>query len=270
MNTEVPPFDNVEVRRAVAAAINRDHIVQLRPMNLTAASQVLPRDVPGYDPTFVGQRYDYPAALEHMRKAGYAYDPVTGKGGWPKIIPYLLTSEFGLAQPVAQLVQQDLAKIGLRIELRMVTFAAFVALVERRGESPMSEWSWRQDFPDPSNFFDPLFGTASVSDEGSQNKSFYSNPQLDELLVQAHRELDNAKRMALYGKANRIVANEAPSSCGYSYHYFVVHQPYVRNFHRHPVWEMEVSRVWLDRASGGLLAGERALGALLGPSQRAP
>ena len=36
---------------------------------------------PGYVPRFVGQRYDYAAALQHMANAGYAYDPATGRGG---------------------------------------------------------------------------------------------------------------------------------------------------------------------------------------------
>ena len=90
MNTEIPPFDSVEVRRAVAAAINRDHYRAYKPESLAPATQVLPPAVPGYDPAFQGQRYDYEAALAHMAKAGYAYDPATGKGGYPGVIPYYL------------------------------------------------------------------------------------------------------------------------------------------------------------------------------------
>jgi ABC-type transport system substrate-binding protein len=42
MNNEIPPFDNVEVRRAVAAAIDRDHIVLLKSSNLVAATKPVP------------------------------------------------------------------------------------------------------------------------------------------------------------------------------------------------------------------------------------
>ncbi len=90
MNTRLPPFDNVEIRRAVAAAIDREHYRMLKPAHITPVTQVIPPDVPGYDPTFVGQRYDYTAALEHMRRAGFAYDPATGQGGWPQPVEYLL------------------------------------------------------------------------------------------------------------------------------------------------------------------------------------
>src|SRR5258708_20506638 len=83
MNTEMPPFDNVEVRRAVAAAIDREHYRLLKPTNLVVATQVIPPFVPGYDPHFRGQSYDYEAALDHMKRGGYPYDPATRTGAYP-------------------------------------------------------------------------------------------------------------------------------------------------------------------------------------------
>ncbi|MDP8999810.1 MAG: ABC transporter substrate-binding protein [Myxococcota bacterium] len=251
MNTRMDPFDNVEIRRAVAAAIDREHYKAIKPGYMTVLGQLLPPGIPGYDPGVRGQRYDYVAALEHMRKAGYPYDPVTGKGGWTKPIVYPLYDK-GLLVYTAQLLQQDLAKIGLRIELRLVSWPAFLAMQQRPGGAAMSQANWEMDYPDPSSFFDPLFTSASIQSESSFNTAFYSNPRIDDLVGRARREIDPIRRKALYRDANEILCDEAPWAFAYSYHFYDVRQPYVRGFKRHPVWPMDVSRVWLDRAASAL------------------
>jgi ABC-type transport system substrate-binding protein len=248
MNTRMPPFDKVEVRRAVAAAIDREHYRVLKPANMSPLSQVIPSAVPGYDPTFRGQRYDYPAALEHMRKAGYAFDPSTGRGGWPAPVAYLLYDQ-GVVLYTAQVLQQELAKIGIRLELKVVSWPAFLAMRTEPDRAGMSLGSWSMDYPDPSTFFEPLFGSASLAGESTYSSAFYSNPALDDLLLRAHREGDSSLRNRLYREANEIVCLDAPWAFTFGYHWFDVRQPYVRGFTPHPVWGRDVSRVWIDRTS---------------------
>jgi ABC-type transport system substrate-binding protein len=257
MNTELPPFDNVEVRRAVAAAIDREQYKLLRPAIVRPAYQLLPPIVPGYDPTFEGQRYDYQAALEHMAKAGYPYDPATGHGGYPGRIRYLGYRQ-GLTEMTAQILQQQLARIGLHIDMQIVSYPTFLALAYRRHEIQMSAPGWTQDYPDPADFFEPLFSTKAINDEFSFNSSFYSNPRLDALLDEARHEMDRPRRMRLYGEANRIVCDDAPWAFTNSYRYFIVHQPYVRDYHTHPVWSEYLTKVWMDRPSGAVARGRRA------------
>jgi ABC-type transport system substrate-binding protein len=251
MNTRMPPFDNIEVRRAVAAAIDREHDRLLKPAYVTILTQVLPPDVPGFDPAIQGQRYDYAAALEHMRKAGLPYDPRTGTGGWPLPIVYPLYDQ-GFPMYTAQVLQQDLAKIGLRVELKLVSWATWLALQQRPGGAAMSQGNWGMDYPDPSSFFDPLFTTSSIGPESSYNTAFYSNARLDDLVALAHRELDPGRRSALYREANAIVCDEAPWAFAFSYHWFDVRQAYVRGLSLHPVWKVDASRAWLDRAGAAL------------------
>jgi ABC-type transport system substrate-binding protein len=246
MNTEVPPFDNVEIRRAVAAAIDRDHIAMLRASNLAPMTRPVP-EMPGYAAPGIGQVHDLSAALEHMRKAGYPFDPATGAGGWPAAIPYD-TYRPALAEATAQLVQQDLARIGIRIELRVSSFPTWSAVTHRRGKSPMSPQGWQEDFPDPSNFLEGRFASASIGDDDGLNYSFYSNPRVDELLARAKREPDVAARNRLYADVERIVCDEAPWAFEYSYRGYQVHQPYVRGFRAHAIWTSDVLPVWLDRS----------------------
>jgi ABC-type transport system substrate-binding protein len=256
MNTRMVPFDNVEVRRAVAAAIDRDHYRLLSPASVTVLTQLLPPGMPGYDTDVQGQRYDYPAALEHMKKAGLAYDPVTGRGGWPEPIVYPIYDR-GLLVFTAQILQQELAKIGLTIELKLMTWPAFLALQQRPGGAAISQAGWEMDFPDPSSFFEPLFATSSIGPESSYNTSFFSNRHLDDLVARAHRELDPLVRIALYREANGILCDEAPWAFTFSSHRFDLRQPYVRGPLRHPVWRVDPTRSWIDRTAGAL---ERALG----------
>jgi len=259
MNTRMPPFDHIEIRRAVAAAIDREHYRLLKPAYLTVLTQLLPPDVPGYDPDVRGQGYDYPAALEHMRKAGYPYDPVTGKGGWPEPIVYPLYDQ-GLLVFTAQLLQQDLARIGLHLDLRLMSWPAFLALQERPGGAAISQANWEMDFPDPSSFYDPLFTTASIGPEVSYNVSFYSNPRLDELVARARTELDPSRRRALYGEADGILCDEAPWAFAFTYHGYYLRQPYVRDLESRLIGGGDPTRAWIDRESDTL---ERAVGRLL-------
>ncbi len=246
MNVEMPPFDNVEVRRAVAAAIDREQFRMVKTSSLVTLERVLVPELGGDDPNFPKQKYDYAAALEHMKRAGFPYDPKTGEGGWPKPIIYPIYKQ-GLYESSAQVIQQQLAKIGLRLELKVVSYPTYLAMTKRRGTVALSPSGWSQDFPDPSDFFDPIFASNQINDEDSNNGAFYSNPKLDDLLVRARRQLDPAVRKKMYDEADAIVCDEAPWAMEYQYKYYGVHQPYVKGLRWSTVWPNYVRDVWLDK-----------------------
>jgi ABC-type transport system substrate-binding protein len=267
MNVELPPFDNVEIRRAVAAAIDREKFPLVKPGTIRAAYQVLPPTLTGDRTDLPRQKYDLEAALEHMRRAGYPYDPKTGQGGWPAPIPYYIYKQ-GMVEYTGQILQQELAKIGLRIELRMTNYPTLLDLAHRRRRVAFTETGWNMDYPDPSDFFESLFSAKAINDENSNNTSFYKNAALDALLAQAHEELDPERRMRLYAEADRIVCDEAPWAFTHSSQWYDVWQPYVKGFRAHALWAQDVGGVWLDRANEARAArsvGWRdALGSILG------
>jgi ABC-type transport system substrate-binding protein len=257
MNTRVRPFDDVEIRRAVAAAIDRTQYVLMQPMTTTAMDQALPGVVAGVDASFPHQRYDLAAALEHMRKAGYPYDPATGEGGWPEPIEYLAYDP-GLPALTSQILQQDLARIGLRLHIKLVSFAAFLAIQQREGGATMSQGNWTLDYPDPSNVFDTLFASSAIDPSGSLNTAFYSNPALDALLARARVEIDPAARMEMYRQADAIVCDDAPWAFTFGYHAFDLRQPYVRGFVPNAMRPLDATRVWIARPAPGARAPEGA------------
>lgn len=267
MNVEMPPFDNVEIRRAVAAAIDRDALREVRASNLRTANQLVPPGVFGHAPELTGQRFDLAAALEHMKRAGYPYDPVTKTGGWPHVIPYVVYNK-GLYEFTGQVLAQQLEKIGLRLELRVVNYPTFMALRGRRNASPFGPGSWMQDFPDALAFLEPIFHSKSISEEDANNWSFYSNPRFDDLVDRAHRELDDERRKKLYTEAQQILIEDAPWAFTLNFRYYTQRQGYVRDHRTHAVWVHDISRTWLDRAAGSIagraIFSGRGLAALLG------
>ncbi len=265
MNNEIPPFDNVEVRRAVAAAIDREEYRLIRPGTIMPSGKAVPSSVPGYSNTVEGQTFDRARALEHMRRAGYPFDPETGRGGYPHRIEYLAYRP-GYSEYSAQVLQQQLARIGLRIDIRLVSFATHLTLSQRRGKTQMSTQAWSLDYPDAHNFYESLFSSRMISDEHCSNAAFYKNGELDDLLDKARQELDPAVRQAIYDRAQVIVRDDAPWAMTHSNRWYVTRQPYVKDLELHPTWVYSLRRTWFDRAKGALAARAGVFGELLGLS----
>ncbi|MFO0667871.1 MAG: ABC transporter substrate-binding protein [Polyangiaceae bacterium] len=264
MNVEMAPFDNIELRRAVAAAIDRDQYRLVKPGIVVPLTQPIPPGVKGHDDSLRCQKFDLDAALEHMRRAGYPYDPKTGKGGYPKPIPYLGYRQ-SLVEFTSQLLQQQLARIGIRLELRLVSYSAWLAISHRPKEVQMSYQGWNADYSDASDFTEPLFHSNAINAEDSNNSSFYRNPKLDALLDEGRRELVPAKRKTLYDQASELICDEAPWAFTYAVRFFNLRQPYVRGYEPHPFWAFKVGSAWLDR--GSVEHGKRAL---LSPARTLP
>ncbi|MDB4938549.1 MAG: Dipeptide-binding transporter, periplasmic substrate-binding component [Labilithrix sp.] len=253
MNTEMAPFDNVELRRAVATALDREQLTLVRAANLRPAWFPVPPAVEGYDPTLKGQHFDLAEALEHMKRAGYPYDPVTRTGGYPHPIPYLTYSQ-GLDEYMVQVTQQQLARIGIRLDVRIVNYAAFLALRGRRHQVAFGPAFWTQDYPEAGSFLEPLFHSKSINDEDSNNSAFYKNPRVDELIDRARRELDRGRRMKIYGEAQELICDEAPWAFTHHYRFYAQWHPYVHDYKPHPMWTTDPRGTWVDRLAGPVAA----------------
>jgi ABC-type transport system substrate-binding protein len=238
LNCELPPFDNVHVRRAVAFALDRSKLEKLSPGEVVAAGQVLPPMLAPFDPELPTRQYfDLDRAKEEMHLAGYP-------DGLPEPVTVWVRGEGDVR--LAQLFQQELKAIGIEIELKLVTFATYLRETGKPRVAQAAFTGWHQDFPDPSNFMDILFHSRSIHPENSENRSFYRNPNLDDILDQARPETDRDKRLALYAEANAILAEDAPWAFLFYPVDMFAWQPYVKGFRPHPVWLNEYRHVWLD------------------------
>ncbi|MGR9376979.1 ABC transporter substrate-binding protein [Rhizobium leguminosarum] len=205
LNTKLKPFDNVKVRQALNMAINKDRITRILNGRATPANQPLPPLMPGYDKSFTGYVYDVAKAKALLAEAGY-----------PDGFETVLYSTNTDPQPrIAQAIQQDLAAVGVKAEVRALAQANVISAGGTEGEAPMI-WSggmaWIADFPDPSNFYGPILGCAGAV-PGGWNWSWYCNADLDKRAVAADSMSDPAKaaeRTAAWGKIFTDIMADAP------------------------------------------------------------
>jgi ABC-type transport system substrate-binding protein len=250
LNTQMKPFDNVELRRAFAAAIDWKRVVRAQP-DAVAATQMLPPAIAGHDPAFTGQRYDPAKALAHMQSAGYPFDPVTGKGGYPEPVTFVAPTDTAIVETFAPILQQQLAKVGIRMRIKQVSYTAYLAETSKRNRVALGYAGWSMDFPDPSDFFEPTLSSDAIQDEETQNRAFFSSAELDALLKRAHRELDATTRAAMYRRCEEIVRDQVPWAIGFHQRWYELVQPYVHDYAVDAKHTEDMRAVWIDAQTRG-------------------
>lgn len=204
LNVTAPPFDKVEVRKAVNMAINKDRITQIINGRAVPATQPLPPSMPGYTGGYAGYAYDVEGAKALLAEAGLA-------DGFETDL-YVMNTD---PNPrIAQAIQQDLAAIGITANIQSLAQANVIE-AGGAGTAPMI-WSggmaWIADFPDPSNFYGPILGCAGAG-EGGWNWSKFCDASLDAMAVQADSLSDPAsaeERLKLWSDVYMGVMEQAP------------------------------------------------------------
>jgi ABC-type transport system substrate-binding protein len=205
LNTKVKPLDDVKVRQALNMAVNKDRIIRIINGRATPANQPLPPLMPGYDENFTGYPYDPAKAKALLAEAGH-----------PDGFSTVLYSTNTDPQPrIAQAIQQDLAAIGVKAEIKALAQANVIAAGGTEGEAPMI-WSggmaWIADFPDPSNFYGPILGCAGAV-QGGWNWAWYCNEEIHKRAVEADAMSDPAKgeaRTEAWRKIFTDIMKDAP------------------------------------------------------------
>ena len=235
MNVTVPPFDDARVRRALNLAVNRDHIVKLLAGRAVPAHGMLP-----------------PGLAGRAELSPYPHDPagarvLLAEAGYPDgfAVDYVTVPNDD-ANKLAQSLQADLAAVGVRMSIRVLSWPAFLDTVGRKDGAPFSMTSWIMDYPHAASFFDPRFHSRAIGDASSSNDSFYAVPEVDRLLDDARGAPDPAAAVALYQQVDRRLHDDAPWIWGYHAVMTEAMQPYVKGFAPHPVWVRDFRDVWLD------------------------
>jgi peptide/nickel transport system substrate-binding protein len=203
-NVQDPLLADVRVRQAIACAIDRELILRtLRRGHGQPAVSLLPPTHWAWNGEV--PRYDYnPARAEQLLDAA---GHKRGAGG----IRFQLTMKTSIDEEtrlLAAVLQQQLAQVGIRLEIRSFEFATFYADVTRGAFQLYSlRWIGGNEQPD---IFTLAFATSSFPPKGA-NRGRYSNPELDALLADGAQSLDQERRRRDYAQAQQILARDLPS-----------------------------------------------------------
>lgn len=203
MNTEKPPFDNVQVRRAIAHALNKQAYINAVYLgNAELAINPYPPSMWSHNDEVAQYEYNPEKARKLLQKAGYSDGFKVTLWTLPVSRPYNPNG-----RKMGEMMQQDLAKIGVEVELVSYDWGTYLDKV-KRGEHDMVQLGWAGDNGDPDNFLYTLFSCDSV--QRGSNNSRYCQPEFESLIKRARRESDLATREQLYREALRVFSEDVP------------------------------------------------------------
>ena len=100
--------------------------------------------------------------------------------------------------PMATAIQADLAKVGFKVTIQTYEWNTYLGLVNQglAGKGDMAEMAWMTNDPDTLPFL--TLRTDALPESGGFNSGYYSNPEVDRLLLQARQSTDRDARAELY------------------------------------------------------------------------
>jgi dipeptide transport system substrate-binding protein len=203
-NTTKAPTDKVEVRQALAMAINKPAIIEaIFKGTGTVAKNILPPGVWSADKDLKDYDYDPEKAKALLQQAGVKPGTEIALWAMPVQRPYNPN-----ARRMAEMIQSDWAKVGIKANIVSYEWGEYLKRV-RSGEHQAALMGWTTATGDPDNFFGPLYSCTSA--QGGSNSSKWCYQPFEKLITAARAEPDQGKRTAMYLQAQQIMHDQMPA-----------------------------------------------------------
>jgi oligopeptide transport system substrate-binding protein len=235
-NSTKPPFDDVNIRKAFALAIDKDKIVSLVYRDLVqSAGGILPPGIPGYNEDLRGLDFDPEVARDLIAASDYndvsALPPITvttsGYGG-------------GISGYLEAVIQEWRANLGVEVTVRVLEPERYIYFLKEEKDE-LFDMGWIADYPHPQDFLEVLFSTGAENNFGE-----YSNEEIDKLLEKAAVETDSALSLEQYQQIEQMMVDDAaclPLWFGMNY---VLVKPYVKGYELNPMGFVMLNKVWIE------------------------
>jgi peptide/nickel transport system substrate-binding protein len=208
-NCRSPWFSDKRVRKAMTLLFDRESVnTKIFSGYARLVSGPFYINSWAYDKTVKPLPFDPDGARKLLDEAGWKdtdNDGIRDKNGKKFEFELNVISGSAPAAQFSQLLQEECGKAGIRIDIRQLEGSSFFDRVDK-GDFDAAMLGWRLDF-DPDCF--DTFHSSMVAPKGL-NHGWYSNPQVDSLLVLGRREFDQTKRAAIYHQVHRLIAEDQP------------------------------------------------------------
>lgn len=201
-NTTVAPFDNVNVRKALNMAIDKQAILDAVFQGAgKAAKNPIPPTIWSYNDAITDDPHDPVAARKMLDEAGVK-DLNMEIWAMPVQRPYNPD-----ARRMAEVMQADFKEVGVNVEIVSYEWGEYLKRSKDKDRKGAVLLGWTGDNGDPDNFLAVLLGCDAV---GGSNRAQWCHQPFEDLIQQAKTESDPAKRTALYEQAQVVFKEQAP------------------------------------------------------------
>ncbi|SEM59805.1 peptide/nickel transport system substrate-binding protein [Pseudomonas sp. ok272] len=202
INSTHPPLDKPEVRQAINLAFDKDsYLKAVFEGTAQAANGPYPPNTWSYAKDLPGYPRDLGKARTLLAKAGLKDGFKTTI--WTRPSGSLLNPNPSLG---AQLLQADLAEIGIQAEIRVIEWGELIRRA-KAGEHDLLFMGWAGDNGDPDNFLTPQFSCAAV--KSGTNFARYCDQALDKLISAGKTTTEQGVRSKLYEQAQAQIQQQA-------------------------------------------------------------
>jgi peptide/nickel transport system substrate-binding protein len=199
------------------------------------------------DPSLEPRPYDPELAVRLLDESGWVDsdgDGIRDRDGVPFRFTFLITSSSVFLGKLAPYLQQELRKVGIAMDIKRVEWALFTQML-REQEFDVCSLLWGNT----DVVSDPFQIWHSSQAASGSNYISYANPELDRLIEEARRELDDERRSALYRRLGRILYDENPYTFLYTRPSLDAVKKNVRGLRPAVPW-YDLEDVWLDDGAG--------------------
>jgi peptide/nickel transport system substrate-binding protein len=200
MNTTKAPFNDPKVREAVNYAVNPAALERIYSGSLASLHQILPEGMPGHKPINL-----YPAnmakAKELFQEAHPSDRDIT-----------VWTDNESPNNEAGAYYQDALSKIGFNAKLKTINAENYYTIIGNES-TPDLDTGWAsffEDYPNPNDFFQPLFAGESIAPTNNTNFSRIDDPKLNAKISRLGEEPLGPDQEAEYAELDKAYMEQAP------------------------------------------------------------
>ena len=217
LNTQRPPMNDPNVRRAISRAFDIGEFQKRIIKNSGSAGTILP-----FGPALYGSDSAKWEQYINDKAPGYNYDLAAAKqylasSAYPKGFACdLIVSENSLANQRALYIQESLKVLNINVNIKKMSgdeqdTYQMGGVRDANGyrDYDMLIGGWEADYPDLNGTIETMFSSSQAGEDG-YNAAAYANPAIDDLIESQRTTLDPAKRFTLQSQMMDTIVNDVP------------------------------------------------------------